>query len=156
MIAIMGILAGSIIPALSGMDDARGAAAAQEVQRRLQFARQHALAVGEATGLRITLSTGEFEMLSKRPGGIAQPARDALGQPAAPWYLSVAFPGISISSLVQGDGSSGSGTIWFSFEGQPQVRNSDGDSPVAFAQDAVLTLSNGRSVTIRMLSGLVE
>lgn len=156
VMVIMAIMAGSVIPALSSMDDARGAAAAQEVQRRLQFCRQSALAVGEATGLRITLSTGEFEMLSKRPGGVAQAARDPLGQLAAAWYLPRAFRGVSISSFTHTDGSTGDGTIWFSFEGEPQTRDANGDSPVAASQDAVITLSNGRTITVRRLSGLVE
>ncbi|MCC6230097.1 MAG: type II secretion system protein [Phycisphaerales bacterium] len=156
VIVIMAILAGSVIPALTGMDDARGAAAAQEIQRRLQFCRQNALAVGEATGLRITIKTGEIEMLSKRPGGIAQAARDPLGQLSAPWYLPRAYRGLAISSFVHTDGSKGDGTIWFSFEGEPQTRDGDGESPASAVQDAVITLNNGRTITVRRLSGLVE
>lgn len=156
VIVVMAILAGSVIPAISSMEDARGAAAAQEVQRRLQFCRQNALAVGEATGLRITMGTGEFEMLSKRPGGIAQASRDPLGQLSEPWYLPRAFPGVSIASIVHSDGSTGSGTIWFSFEGEPQTRDADGESPVSASQDAVITLSNGLTIAVRRLTGLVE
>lgn len=156
VIVVMAILAGSVIPAISSMDEARGAAAAQEVQRRLQFCRQSALAVGEATGLRISVSTGRFEMLSKRPGGIAQAARDPLGQLAAPWFLPRAFPGVSIWSITHSDGSTGDGTIWFSFEGEPQTRDADGASPASAAQDAAITLNNGLTITVRRLSGLVE
>lgn len=156
VIVVMAILAGAVVPAISGMEEARGAAAAQEVQRRLEFCRQNALAVGEATGLRVTAESGRFEMLTKRPGGIAQAARDPLGQPAEAWYLSAAFPGVSISSVVYPDGSTGDGTIWFSFEGEPQTRDSSGESPISATQDAVITLSNGLSVTVRRLSGLVE
>ncbi|MBL8760319.1 MAG: type II secretion system protein [Phycisphaerae bacterium] len=156
VIAIMAILAGSVIPAISGMDDARGAAAAQEVQRRLQHARQHALAIGEATGLRLTIETGAFELITKRPGGLPQTARDALGMPAATWHLPVAFPGVSLAGVTHTNGNSGNGTIWFSFEGEPQTRDADGGTPVAATNDAVITLSNARAITVRRLSGLVE
>jgi len=157
VVALLGIMAASVTPALRGVSDARQSAAWREAERRLVHARTRAMSTGRAFGVRITAASGTFELLEiPVGGGIPQGARDALGQTIPAWSLPTAYPSTAVSSFVGGDGVSGTGVVWFGHDGAPQRRNSSGALLGAFTQDAVVTLTGGRTVTVREVSGLVE
>ena len=157
VVALVGILAVSVIPALRGVSDARQAAAWRETERRFVHARTSAMAAGRAFGVRVNPVAGTFELMEV-PLGAGSPgaARDPFGQPVGAWSLPASYPGTSIVGFVGGDGQSGTGTVWFGYDGAPQRRNSSGTLLGGFTQDAVVTLTGGRTVTVRQSSGLIE
>ncbi len=115
------------------------------------------MASGEPTGVEFDLSNQTFALVRiTSAGGGPEPALDALSQPAAPVRMQAAFPRVEVLSMVDGDGSGGSGTLWFRFDGAPEVRAADGTLTGPFTQDAVVTLTGGATVTVRMGAGLVE
>ncbi len=154
---VIGILAASVVPAITQLDQARRAAAADEIERLLVVARSIAGTTGEATGVDIDPVANTIALIRvARDGSGVGPADDPTGQPTQPVVLDVMFGGARINSFVNGDGTSGTGVVWFWFDGTPQTRDPDGANPIPFSEDAVITLAGGRTVTVRMYSGLVE
>jgi len=157
VVALLGILAVSVLPAIAGVGEARAAGAWREVERRFVHARSRAMCAGRAFGVRLNPTAGTFELLEIPAGGGAPvAASDALGQTMPAWSLDLSYPGTAVTSFVGGDGSSGTGTVWFGHDGAPQRRNASGLLLGGFAQDAVVTITGARTVTIRKDSGLVE
>lgn len=157
VVALVGILAVSAVPALSALSDSRQAAAWREVERRFVHARTRAMTAGRPFGLRVTPASGQLELLEiPAGGGVPTAARDALGQTIPAWSLPASYPGTLITMFVGGDGATGTGTVWFGYGGAPERRNSSGTLLGPCTQDAVLTLTGGRSVTVRQSSGLIE
>ena len=157
VVALIGILAVAVLPALATVSDARRNAAWREVERRLVVARMMATSTGRAFGVRVTPGVGTLELLEfPAAGGAPVPAHDPLGRSAGAWSLPGAFAGTNITLFVGGDGASGPGVVWFGYDGAPQRRNSSGTLLGGFAQDAVVTLTGGLTVTVRKSSGLVE
>ena len=157
VVVILGILAVSVVPAIAGVSDSRQAAAWREVERRFVVARTMAMATGRSFGVRVDPSPGTFALLEMpASGGAPTAAHDALGQTVAVWSLATAYPGTAVTSFVGGDGSSATGTVWFGYDGAPQRRTSAGALLGGFTQDASVTLTGGRTVTIRRTSGLIE
>lgn len=157
VVALMGILAVAVLPALATVSESRRSAAWREVERRLVVARMMATSTGRAFGVRVTPGAGTFELLEIPAGGGAPAAaHDPLGGGAGAWSLPGAYPGTQVTSFVGGDGASGTGVVWFGYDGAPQRRNSSGTLLGGFSQDAVVTLTGGLTVTVRRSSGLVE
>ncbi len=157
VVVLMSILAVAVLPALGSLDEARRGGAADEVERTLVLARSLAMASGEPTGVEIDLAAQRFALVRITASGASpEPALDALSQPAAPVQMGATFPQVQILSLTQGDGSGGSGTIWFRFDGAPEVRAINGTLVGPFTQDALVTLSGPRTIAVRMGAGLVE
>lgn len=157
VVLLMSILAVSVLPALGSLDEARLGAAVDEVERTLVHARSLAMASGEPTGVEFDLTAQTVTLVRIVSAGTPpEPALDALSQPVTPLRLPVTFPRVELISLTNGDGSSGSGTVWFRFDGAPEVRASNGSLVGPFSQDALVTLTGARSVAVRMGAGLVE
>lgn len=153
----MGVIAATSIPAFTSIDQARKAAATNEVERVLIMARAHAMATSRPTGVEIsadgsTLSLVEIVESESEPAAVA----DVFGAPMQGVDLAGGYGGAIASSLVNGDGSSGTRTIWFNHRAEPQTRSESGDLVGAFTQDAVITMSTGAKVRVRMISGAVE
>lgn len=157
VVVLMSVIAVTVLPALGNLEDARRGAAADELARMLTHARSLAMASGEPSGVEIDLGNESARLVRiASAGGSPVAAIDALGQPEQGVVFSDLYAGVELVSLIQGDGSGGSGTIWFRFDGLPQVRSSSGVLVGAFTQDAEVELSGSRTVTVRMGTGLVE
>ncbi|MEZ6243508.1 MAG: prepilin-type N-terminal cleavage/methylation domain-containing protein [Phycisphaerales bacterium] len=157
VVLLMSILAVAVLPALASLDEARIGAAADEIERTLVLARSMAMASGEPTGADFDLTKQTVSLVRiTSVGGAPEPALDALSQPVSPLRVGVTFPHVEVLSLTNGNGSGGSGAIWFRFDGAPETRAADGSLVGAFTQDAVVTLTGPKTVVIRMGAGLVE
>ncbi len=155
--AIIAVLAASAAPAVSAVSDARAAGLAREVARLLALARAHAGATGQPTGL--VYDAGEATLALRRiaPGGGAPTTVvGAVGEAAQDVRIERHFAGAGVTSFVTGDGVSSHTAVWFTYRGEPEVRNSSGTSLGPFTQDAVLTITGGRAVTVRRSTGAVE
>lgn len=159
VILLMGILAVTAIPAVSSASESRGIAATREVERRLVHARARAVSTGEPTGLAVT-TTGQFTLTRVASLGASPTiAPTPTGEAGAAWIISSAYSGVGVSKIIGGDGSSASSqTIWFGFDGSPQLRSASGTLVGPFTQDASITLSGTGGGTVKILrgSGVVE
>jgi hypothetical protein len=86
---------------------------------------------------------------------VATPMPDVTGQLSSSFNLASAFPGASIHTFVNGNGASGSGSIWFDADGAPQVYLGSG-SFSAFTQNAVVTASGGHTITVFQQTGGIQ
>lgn len=157
MVAIVGILAAGVAPALRSQTALQQASAAAETARVLRVARSNAMATGEPTG--VVVSTVEQSLalvVSHHPGSGVSTLCDALGEPWASMVVSDRFPGASMTSVVGGDGDSGQITIWFAHSGEPQLRDGSGALDGSFESDATIQFAGGHSVVVRALSGVIE
>lgn len=153
---VLAIMAGSVVPALEQVDEARRSAAADEVARLVGFARDCATASGEPTGAEIDAEADSVTLRRiDHASGDVVAAQDFGGQDRGAVLVAERFPGVGIDAFVNGDGAGG-GTVWFAFDGTPQTRDTDGGSPADFTQDATVTLTGARVVTVVRLSGVVE
>ncbi len=157
VVILMSIIAATVVPALGNLDEARRGAATDEVVRLLTHARALAMASGRPGGVAFDLASGSAQVVAiTSSGGAPEAAADALGQPERPVLLSDLYSGVELVSIIHGDGSTASGTVWFRFDGIPQLRDAGGTLVGPFSQDAVIELSGSRTVTVRMGTGLVE
>lgn len=157
VIVLMSIVAVTVIPALGVVDEARRGGATDHVERMLVLARSLAMAASEPTGVQFVLSDQTASLVRiTSVGGAPVPALDALAQPAQPLELQASYPTAQILSITHGDGSSGSGTIWFRFDGEPEIRDASGVFVSLFTQDAAITLTGSRVITVARATGLVE
>lgn len=124
VILIMATVAISVIPALRSLDGTRARSAASEVERRLVAARAFAIATGRPAGLQVASS--EFNLLQIASGETEPSAMtDALGQADAGVLITESYAGVSVPAVLIG-GVSGDGVVWFSHEGEPELRDTDG------------------------------
>lgn len=157
IIAVVGVLAVSAIPAMDVLDATRRLSAAREVERRLIHARGSAMSAGQPWGLSIdtaaqTLRTMTIPLGSSTPG----PATAPNGEPEPPVSIPAEFPGVRFTGLNAGDGTGGDTTFWFSFEGVPELRSPAGALLDGFEEDGWIELTGGHRIHIRRESGLVE
>ena len=146
---VMGILAVAAIPALRSVDETNAAGAKVEIERQIVLARSCAVGMGKPQGLRFDLSKSAFQRMTiASTGGGPEAAIDALGNPTAEVVLSSQFSGASITGFTNGDSVSGSGTLWFGYDGAPQIRQAGGALSGSFRSNAVVSLSGGFSVRV--------
>lgn len=146
---VMGILAAAAIPALRSVDDTNAAGARSEIERQVVLARSCAFASGIPHGIHFDVSKSSFQQMQIESAGQAPAAsRDALGNPTPEIVLSSRFAGAAITAFVNGDSSTGTGTLWFGYDGAPQIRNSNGALAGTFVSTAVVSLSGGFVVRI--------
>ena len=157
IVVIMAILATSAVPMISKASDARQAAARDEVVRLFEFARGRAMAGGVPVGVQVDTSESSLRLVSLDDSGSIVGLADSISGGEMGSNLNAEFSNVRIDSLVNGDGASGSGTIWFDFLATPHLRNDlTGAFDEAFTQVATLTLSTGGMVIVHADSGFVE
>lgn len=157
VVILMSIIAVTVMPALNNLDKARQGAAADELIRLLTQARALAMASGRPVGVSIDLEEDAALIVQiSAAGDPPTPATDPMGQPEEAVRFAEQYSGVELVAMTQGDGASGSGAIWFRFDGEPQTRAADGALVGAFTQDATVELSGSKVVTVRRGTGLVE
>ncbi|MCC6427278.1 MAG: prepilin-type N-terminal cleavage/methylation domain-containing protein [Phycisphaerales bacterium] len=173
VIIILGLLAATSVPAMTAIDQARQAAASNEIERLLIWARARAMASARPTGISYTKSGGGI--FSSSGGGViggtsafftpvevlrdaatSTTTTDVFGQVSPTLDLPATFAGATVSRFTNGNATTGVGTVWFNYRGDPHTRTPTGVYIAPFTQDALFTLSTGRKVRIRMYSGAVE
>ena len=157
VVAVIGILAATSVPALRAMEQARHAAAAWEVERVLVLARARAMATSRPTGVDLSLSGGRLRMVEiASPGSSPASVLDVFGQEFAATDLVSSYAGASVASFINGNGGAANRVVWFNHRAQPQTRSVDGTTAVMFSIDATYTMNNGSMVRVRRHSGSVE
>lgn len=160
VVTIMGLLAVSALPAFSALQKSREGAATREVERLLVMARANAMTTGDMTGLAINAGSTpaqkeySIRLVTVNSAGAVEDLRDPLGQPYGKVQLEVLFPGVEMSNFINGDGTTGAGTIWFNHDGEPMVKTPAGYE--AFTNDAQVAMSGLQTVWVRRISGMVE
>jgi len=152
VLILIAIAATSAAPVMDTVDRSRKAGVRDEVVRRLMMARSHAMTTGMPSGVRFDVDAQMAEGLEIASSGAAPSAMKMQGHGEA---VDSMFAGVAIESVVL-DGGGSYDTVWFSNEGAPHYRTSGGVYVGAFTQDAVVTVSGGGTVTVRMVSGMIE
>ncbi len=156
VVLIVAILSASAIPAFEQVRVCRQAAARGEVVSLLRSARAHAMTLGDPCGLEIDADGGRCALLTIAPGGEPQPLLDALGSADEVIELGVAYPGATVGSLTLPDGSSGSGVIWFSNTGTPELHEEDGEYAGPATHDAEIVIGDTDAVVVQRNTGQIE
>lgn len=156
IVVILGIVASTAIPVMNQSAQARQAASRDEVLRLLEFARGRALAAGMPVGVVVNASTSSMRLITIDSEDEVLDVVDPLDGRSKESNLSEMFAGVSIVSMVNGDGTSGDGTIWFDFRAEPHTRDEvSGAFDAVFSQNATITLSTDAQVVVHAGSGLV-
>ncbi len=157
VVVIMGIVAVSATPVMSQSIEARQAAARDEVIRLLEYARGRAIATGFPAGVRVDTSDSTIRLLTINDAGAVVDLSDPINGESMIANLPREFAEVLISSYVNGDGGSGTGTVWFDYQAEPHTRDDvSGVFDAFFIQNATITLSTGTRVVIHADSGFVE
>jgi prepilin-type N-terminal cleavage/methylation domain-containing protein len=157
VVAIVGILAAGVAPAIRSQTRLHQAAAAAEAGRLLRLARAHAMATGEPTGVEVFSPEQTIRLVvSPDPGQGVITLSDALGQETELIDIPAKFPGAAILGVTGGDGSTQRVTLWFSHAGEPQVRSESGSLISSFAEDAVIQFQGEHAVAVLAVSGVIE
>lgn len=156
VIVVLGVLAASAVPAFRTLTDVRRGAALNEIKRQLAVARSTAIMSGRPTGLTIQTDSSLQLVQVPTPGAGIQPLTGPLGETTPVTSLPGRFSGVSITSATSGRGETGAVTFWFAFDGSPQSRTPSGTLSGAWTADGAITLSGGRSITVRKITGVIE
>ncbi len=158
VIVLLSILSATAIPALSRLDDAQRSGLLNECERLVMLSRSQALSTGIPTGLTFDLTNQSVSIirLQTASSGVEPMTRPGTG--SAYLIHSNAFPGaaIELAGPENATVSLGTTTIWFDFDGTPQQRESDGDSPVALDREYVIRIADGPQLSIAPYTGMVS
>jgi len=156
VVVISAIIAVSFAPAIASLESARGASAAEMLAQKLTLARHAAEASGTPAGVRVDPDLDTIEVVELDEAGSPRSRRNVLGAAGAPVDLSERF-GIGISSFTGPDGSAFVGTVWFGYDGSPEVRDADGALVSAATSDSEIELGSPAEwrITVRRVSGLI-
>jgi len=152
----MGILAVSVIPAMSQNRRATQGAARDEIMRRFEYARTHALATGSPTGVLVDTGDSSLTLNTLDGSGDVVVLQDPIGSEPLAVSIPDLFAGVTLVSFVNGDGTTTSGTVWFDYMGEPHTRHPDGGYDEPFTQNARVTIDGGGGVEVHAYSGFVE
>lgn len=156
VVLIMGIIASTVVPAMENVREMRAGAARDDIARMLETAKGRALASGEPVGLRIDLNASQLSVVVIDQASDVVGITDPLTGRASDLILPLVYPGVTITGLTNGDGSTGTGVIWFDFEANPHTRSNDGVFGEINDSPAIITLSSAETVVVHAYSGLVE
>lgn len=155
VMVIMGIVSVSVIPAVSNVRTMREGAARDDLVRMIEVAKGLAVASGMPHGLRINLESSVVSVVLIDEFGAVVTETDALTGRDRAINLSVVYPGVEISSLRNGDGVGGSGTIWFNFESSPHTSTDAGEFVELNTLEAIVEMVSGEQVAVYPYSGMV-
>jgi prepilin-type N-terminal cleavage/methylation domain-containing protein len=156
VVIVVGIIAGSSLPALDRLSETRRAAAHSEVRAVLRSVRAHALALGDPAGLNVDPSAETIEMLWIAPGSAPSPLLDPLGSPEEAIDISTMFTDAGIASVTLPNGSNAAGTIWFSNEGALELYDEDGAYISPATDNGVIVLEGSGQITVDRLTGRIQ
>ncbi|MCB9846464.1 MAG: prepilin-type N-terminal cleavage/methylation domain-containing protein [Phycisphaeraceae bacterium] len=156
-IILMGIVAATVMPSLTTIEDTRGAAAADEVRRLLAVARGRAMMTGCPCGVDVDPETETLRLVQIiEEGGDVEPMTDGLGAARDSVVMPSIFRGVGISEFTDGAGTGGAGTAWFGYDGIPEVRDASGALISMADEDIRIEMTGGEIVIVRAVSGLIE
>ena len=155
VVVLMGIISASVIPAMANVQDMRSGAARDDIARMLGVTRARAMATGAPMGLSVNLADSRLDIVEIGADGDAAEIYEPLTGQTRSISISSAYSGVGIERMVNGDGTSGSGTIWFDYEGAPHMRNQDGSFASLNEEPVEIELDSGERVLVYAYTGVV-
>jgi prepilin-type N-terminal cleavage/methylation domain-containing protein len=156
VIVIMGVVSVSVIPAMDNLQGMREGAARDDLVRLIEVAKGKAVASGRPFGIRVDLVQSTLTIVEINSQGSIQIEYDPLTNNNRVINLAALYPGVAISSLTNGDGTTGPGTVWFDYESNPHTRDQSGGFVMLNSNQVFIDLSSGDRVVIYPHSGMVE
>lgn len=157
VVVVIGIVSVTVVPAFNSLTGTRQAAAAEEVERRLVMARSLAVSEGHPVGVRIDPAADTVQFWTIASFGATPAVMTMFDGQADPLVkLSTTYPGADVTSVVNGAGVSGAATLWFGYDGTPELRSAAGALTGSWTADAVVTAAGGSVVTVRKATGMVQ
>lgn len=156
VVVLMGIVAVTAIPAMGNVRSMREGAARDDVARLLEVTKARALAIGSPCGLQINVTDSTLTIVQLDDASAITSVIDPLTSRARSLDMPATYPDVTIDSMVNGDGSSGSGVIWFDYEATPHTRSLAGVFDSYNAEAATIELSSGQLVLVHPHTGVVE
>jgi Tfp pilus assembly protein FimT len=156
VVVIIGIISSTVIPAMDNIRSMREGAARDDFVRMIEVVKGRAVASGMPRGLQVNMADSSLSMVKINEMGSIEVEFDPLTGGDRIIYLSAIYSGVSINSMTNGDGVSGSGIIWFDFESNPHTRESNGDFSSLNVEAAEVTLSSNERVIVYPYSGTLE
>lgn len=156
VVVLMGIISVTVIPAMDNLSSIREGAARDDIVRMIEVTKGRAVASGMPHGLNIDLANAEISIYEMTDEGEIEVEIDPLTNDERLLHVSSIYPGVTLSSFINGDGSFGSAVLWFDYESNPHMRNSDGTFRSLNSEPAVITISSGEQILVHHHSGMVE
>lgn len=157
VMTLVAVMSATAMPVLHRMTSTRERALADECARLLAYARGASLATGQPHGVKIDRIAGSLTMVRIESADSAPIAAvDAQGQPWQPMVIASMYGGAAVTGMINGDGYAGLDTVWFGFDGVPELRDDSGVRLGPFTSDATITTSGGHTILIRRLTGVIE
>ncbi|MDF1808630.1 MAG: prepilin-type N-terminal cleavage/methylation domain-containing protein [Phycisphaerales bacterium] len=156
VVVIMGIISVSVLPAMSNITTMREGAARDDLVRMIEVAKGRSVASGMPYGLEVNLSTHVVRLVQINSLGETEITYDPLTNGERSVDLPTVYPGVTILSMINGDGDSGSGTIWFDYEATPHTRSESGSFASLNTETATITLSSREQIIVYPYSGAME
>ena len=156
VVLLMGIVAVTAIPAMDHVREIRSGSARDDIVRNLELARGMAMASGAPHGLQIEVEDSSITIVEIDDSGSAEPSTDPLTGAYRTTHIEILYPGVSITGFTNGDGTSGSGTVWFDFDATPHTRPGSGTNVVVCDRVSQITLSSGSHIHVHPSTGLIE
>ncbi|MBL4697203.1 MAG: prepilin-type N-terminal cleavage/methylation domain-containing protein [Phycisphaerales bacterium] len=156
VVVIMGIITVSVIPAMDNLRSIREGAARDDFVRMIEVVKGQAVASGKPHGLQVDISINTLTIVELDAQGRVQEEFDPLTNSNRTVNLSMLYPGVTMLSMSNGDGTPGSGTLWFDFESNPHTRDADGSFGSINTDTASIVLSSNVRIIVYPHSGVVE
>ncbi len=156
VVVIMGIVTVSVIPAMDNLGRIREGAARDDLMRMLEIAKGRAAASGMPHGLQVNLNDSSATIVEITSQGAIQVETDPLTNRNRTISIPNLYSGVTMSSMINGDGVGGSGIIWFDFKSNPHTRTPQGDFVSLNSQVASIELSSGEFIAVYPHSGMLE
>lgn len=156
VVVLMGIVAVSVIPAMHNVRDMRSGAARDDIARMLNIAKARAMASGQPKGLLVDLEASSLSIVGIDADGAYAIESDPLTGRERAIDFAASHPGVTINTMTNGDGASGTGIVWFDYEATPHTRDSGGGFVAINAEPVEITTGAGLRVLVNAHSGLVE
>lgn len=156
VVLLMSIVAVSVIPSLGNVQLMRDGAARDDSMRLLELAKARAMATGLPNGVSVDLSDSSLTLVQVTDAGQIETVIDPLTYQSRTIELPVAYSGVTVASMINGDGVGGSGVIWFDYEANPHTRESNGDFAQLNDEPSRIELSSLESVIVHAYTGVIE
>lgn len=153
VLSVLAIMAATAVPAVRAMGETRSVQVVATVNDALRHARAAAVGLGTPCGVRFNMRTQSLEMITLT-GSKAEPMIDIMGS-AIPASAIDPSGAVGIGRITGGSKSGNPAEIWFDETGG-HASVSQAGVVNALTRDATVLFTNGTTLTVYGISGLIE
>lgn len=153
VLSVLAIMAATAVPAVRAMGETRSVQVVATVHDALRHARAAAVGLGTPCGVRVVQRTQTIEMLMLDGTKVVSMV-DIMGRAIAPSAIDPTGA-VVVDRITNGSKSGSSPEIWFDENGGHASVSQSGVVK-GLTRDATVEFSNGKSLTVRGVSGLIE